>query len=327
MIGNSAWKHSLKSIPKAGEGMLGTIEKQPPRSQIMITKPGHHLHLLSTMAASVVFCLISHGADPVSPDDAFEGMPQDDARHIQNRLPGIVVGPAKNVPLLENAEDWWPLKETTLTYGHGNDHAKSETVVIKRIARAPGSTLKDPIDGWALELPGGTTRYLTTNDPYGIVSPSALNKSYSVIIELDPAEPIVHSGSKPGNPARRKTKVAVYDVGNLKSTAYNGTVDCTWTDLGGWRVKVPMGEYDTRLIKVEYNGSVGPASVDGSNYVFLAKGEGVIAYSDGRDISAFIIFNLDNDTGGVLKSVEDRKPSKPREPKKSKKPNNALKKQ
>ena len=323
MIGNSAWKHSLESIPNVGEGILGIIENQPPRSQIMITKPGHHLHLLATMTASVVFCLISHGADSVSPDDAFEGMPQDDARHIQNRLPGIVVGPAKNVPPLKNAEDWWPLKEATLTYGHGNDHAESETVVVKKIARAPGSTLKDPIDGWALELPGGTTRYLTTNDPYGIVSPSALNKSYSVIIELDPAEPIVHSGSKPGTSASRKTKVDVYNVGDLKSTAYTGTVDCTWTDLGGWRVKVPMGEYDTRLVKVEYNGSVGPASVTGSNYVFLAKGEGVVAYSDGRDISAFIIFNLDNETGGVLKSVQGRKPSRQPE---QKKPNTALKK-
>ena len=289
----------------------------------MTTKPEHHFHLFFAMAVSVVFFMISHASFGLTTDDAFEGMDQDDAQHIQNRLPGIVIGPAKNVPLLDDAKDWWPLKEATLTYGHGNDHAKSETVVVKKITRAPGSTLKDPIDGWALELPGGTTRYLTTNDPYGIVSPSALNKSYSVIIELDPAEPIVHSGSKPGTPARRKTKVDVYNVGDMKSTAYSGTVDCTWTDLGGWRVKVPMGEYDTRLVKVEYNGSVGPASVNGSNYVFLAKGEGVIAYSDGRDISAFIIFNLDDDTGGVLKSVEGRKPAKPS---KAKKPNKALKK-
>jgi hypothetical protein len=266
--------------------------------------------LFSTMALIVVSCIFSEMTTTAPGDDAFEGMSQDDAQHIQNRLPGIVIGPAKNVPLLDDAREWWPLKEATLTYGHGNDHAKSETVVVKKIARAPGSTLKNPIDGWALELPGGTTRYLTTNDPYGIVSPSALNKSYSVIIELDPAEPIVHSGSKPGTPARRKTKVDVYNVGNLKSTAYSGTVDCTWTDLGGWRVKVPMGEYDTRLVKVEYNGSVGPASVNGSNYVFLAKGEGVIAYSDGRDISAFIIFNLDDDTGGVLKSVDGKDKTK-----------------
>ena len=266
--------------------------------------------LFSTMALIVVSLTFSGMAVPATGDDPFEGMPQDDARHIQNRLPGIVIGPVKNVPLMDDASEWWPLKEATLTYGHGNDHAKSETVVVKKIARAPGSTLKNPIDGWALELPGGTTRYLTTNDPYGIVSPSALNKSYSVIIELDPAEPIVHSGSKPGTPARRKTKVDVYNVGDMKSTAYSGTVDCTWTDLGGWRVKVPMGEYDTRLVKVEYNGSVGPASVNGSNYVFLAKGEGVIAYSDGRDISAFIIFNLDDDTGGVLKSVNGKDTNK-----------------
>ena len=276
----------------------------------MIPKPRRHSHLFSTMAVIIVSCMFSQAALAASSDDPYKGMAQDDAQHIQNRLPGIVIGPAKNVPLLDDAKDWWPLKEATLTYGHGNDHAKSKTVVVKKIDRAPGSTLKDPVDGWALELPSGTTRYLTTNDPYGIVSPSALNKSYSVIIELDPAEPIVHSGAKPGTPARRKTKVNVYNVGNLKSTAYSGTVDCTWTDLGGWRVKVPMGEYDTRLVKVQYKGSVGPASVDGSNYVFLAKGKGVIAYSDGRDISAFIIFNLDDDTGGVLKSVDGKDTNK-----------------
>ncbi len=270
----------------------------------MISKPRRHFQLFSMTAALTVSCLCAQTISEASEDDPFEGMPQDDVRHIQKRLPGIVIGPAKNVPPLEDARDWWPLKEATLTYGHGNDHSKSETVVVKKITRAPGSTLKDPIDGWALELPGGTTRYLTTNDPYGIVSPSALNKTYSVVIELDPAEPIVHSGSKTGMPAKRKTKVDVYNVGNLKSTAYSGTVDCTWTDLGGWRVKVPMGEYDTRLVKVEYDGSVGPASVKGRNYVFLAKGKGAIAYSDGRDISAFIIFNLDDETGGVLKSVD-----------------------
>lgn len=290
----------------------------------MIPMPGRFSQLFSTMLVILACSMSFKVMCLASGDDRYEGMPDADVRHLENRLPGIMIGPAENVPPLKDANAWWPLEEATLIYGHGNDHTKSETVVVKKIMRAPGSTLKDPIDGWALELPGGTTRYLTTDDPWGIVSPSALNKSYSVIIELDPAEPIVHSGMTAGTPTRRKTKVDVYNVGDMKTTAYSGTVDCTWTDLGGWRVKVPMGEYDTRLVKVEYNGSVGPASVKGSNYVFLAKGQGVVAYSDGRDISAFIIFNLDNNTGGVLKSIEGGKPSKPRAPGK---PTNALKKQ
>ena len=154
----------------------------------MTKKPGHHFHLFFAMAASVVFFMISQASFGLTTDDAFEGMAQDDAQHIQNRLPGIVIGPAKDVPLLDDAKDWWPLKEATMTYGHGNDHAKSETVVVRKITRAPGSTLKDPIDGWALELPGGTTRYLTTNDPYGIVSPSALNKSSPCETLMSPDE-------------------------------------------------------------------------------------------------------------------------------------------
>ncbi|MED6308065.1 MAG: hypothetical protein VX563_08635, partial [Planctomycetota bacterium] len=86
--------------------------------------------------------------------------------------------------------------------------------------------------------------------------------------------------------------------------AHSGTVDCTWTDLGGWRVRVPMGDYDTHLVRIEYDGSVGPASVQGNKYMFLAKGVGPVAFTDSRVISAFLFFSQSQHKAGMLKAVE-----------------------
>ena len=281
------------------------------------------LFLISLLLLPIGVASTSLESMLVSAQDPFETMDARDARAIKKHLPGIVIGPVKGMAAIDTAEDWCPLKTTRFTYQRPGEKEKMVELLVQTVDRAPGSPVGQPEKGWALELPNGTTRYFRSDPKFGIVAPTDLSKSNGLIIRLDPPEPIVHQGAKINEPVSRKIKVDIYDLHSPKSVAHSGNVTCTWTDLGGWRVKVPMGEYDTRLVKVEYNGSVGPASVNGSNYVFLAKGEGVIAYSDGRDISAFIIFNLDDDTGGVLKSVEGRSPTKPS---KAKKPNKSLKK-
>ena len=260
--------------------------------------------LLATLLV-LTLCLPSN--DPVATtalgEDPLATMDAHDAREIRKHLPGVVLGPVKGMESIEVAEDWCPLKSTRFTYERPGT-SKEVELTIRTVDRAPGSTLDEPARGWALELPDGTTRYFRSDPGFGVVAPTDLSKSNGLIIRLDPPEPIVHQNARVNEPIKRKIKVEIFDLHSPTKVAHSGTVDCTWTDLGGWRVRVPMGDYDTHLVRIEYDGSVGPASVQGNKYMFLAKGVGPVAFTDSRVISAFLFFSQSQHKAGMLKAVE-----------------------
>ena len=265
------------------------------------------LFLISLLLLPIGVASTSLESMLVSAQDPFETMDARDARAIKKHLPGIVIGPVKGMAAIDTAEDWCPLKTTRFTYERPGEKEKMVELLVQTVDRAPGSPVGQPEKGWALELPNGTTRYFRSDPKFGIVAPTDLSKSNGLIIRLDPPEPIVHQGAKINEPVSRKIKVDIYDLHSPKSVAHSGNVTCTWTDLGGWRVKVPMGEFDTHLVRIEYNGSVGPASVDGDKYMFLAKGVGPVAFTDSREISAFLFFSQTSQKAGMLSSISHPK--------------------
>ena len=145
------------------------------------------------------------------------------------------------------------------------------------------------------------------------MAPTAVSTTNGFLIRLDPPEPLVLEGTLKST---QTTKVGIYDLHDPTDKSYSGSVKCTWSDLGTWRVKVPHGIHEARLIKVEYNGSIGPASVNAQRYMFFGKGVGPIAFTDMRDISAFLIINVDTNKAGVLESWEalgsEKKTEKPK---------------
>ena len=54
--------------------------------------------------------------------------------------------------------------------------------------------------------------------------------------------------------------------------------------LGAFKVTVPAGTYDAALIKWDYKGEVGPASIEDTQYRFMAEGVGVVAMVDKKNI-------------------------------------------
>ncbi|MDA0294956.1 MAG: hypothetical protein O3A31_03190 [Planctomycetota bacterium] len=237
-------------------------------------------------------------------DDPLKTIPKDDARRIAASLPGVVLGPESSVPKITNAADWLPLESTVFVFDHPTKKDKTLKHVLTKIDRAPGSKLDAGIKGWAIELPSGTTRFLKQDGENGLVAATDVSKPNAFIIRLSPPEPIVHASTTAKNEVSEEIKISICDLDSPTDVSYSGQVKCTWTDLGGWKVKVPHGTYDTRLIKISYDGSIGPASVSAWKYMFLAKGVGPVAFTDSRDISAFIFYNNDTDHAGVLRSLK-----------------------
>lgn len=265
--------------------------------------------LITSLFASLPFAQIGLCCEPAH-DDALKTMPQADAAYLSKHLPGVVVGPVKDIAPLERAEEWYPMELLEFEYDRSVDSDKEAMLVLERVERAPGAKVGEKKEGWAMKLPNKTVRYLQHDEKTGIVTPTDVSHSYGLIIRLDPPEPIIHENVKIGQSVKRKIDVGIYDLHQPTNKSHSGQVDCTWTDLGGWRVQVPMGTYDTHLIRIEYNGSIGPASVQAKKYMFIAKDVGPVAFTDSREISAFIFYNNDTDHSGVLKSLK-RSASKP----------------
>lgn len=72
--------------------------------------------------------------------------------------------------------------------------------------------------------------------------------------------------------------------------------------MGTYRVTVPAGTFNADLIRVKFDGTVGPAHTKDTQYNFFAPGVGVVAMITQEDIEAFWIFNIDTSTGKMLAS-------------------------
>lgn len=240
---------------------------------------------------SVVVCAL--GGD-------ISGMDPKDATQIQQQLPGVVIGKAE-IPPTTHAAEWLPLRKTSFEYV--SPSGKAGDIKLKPTTRSPGSPVGDQSGGWRMIVSDGLTRYLRPDHldhQASIVIPTDVSTTNGLLIRLNPPEPLLLDQH---HEDRREMVVKVYDVHEPTVVTHSGSVSTVWTDLGGWRVKTPAGEFDTRLVRLTYNGSVGPASVTGSKYTFYAHGIGPVAYTDKRDVSAFLFFNDDTDHAGVLKRM------------------------
>ena len=81
---------------------------------------------------------------------------------------------------------------------------------------------------------------------------------------------------------------------------HTGSLALTVSYLGRYQVTVPAGTYPAALIKWQYNGQVGPATVSDVEYRFFADGVGPVAVIDKQSVSAFLVYNNNTKFGKVL---------------------------
>ena len=234
-------------------------------------------------------------------DDPLETLPTDARTQLNAHLPGVVVKRDDTVAPLVKPEDWLPLARAEYEFDRPKDAGKTTRWTIEPTKRTPGSPKGSKVRGWTIVQSNGSSRFLRMTPDGGIESTITINHPNGLLIRLDPAEPVVR---EPGaKKAMESIKISVSDLGSPADVQYSGNARCTWEDLGGFKIKVPAGEYGARLISVSYDGSVGPASVNGTRLMFVAPGVGPVAFTDDREISAFLFFNDDTDHAGVLREV------------------------
>ncbi len=143
---------------------------------------------------------------------------------------------------------------------------------------------------WTLNTTKRDIKYLVLKDS-NLVLPTEADMQQGVVTIFDPPEPLMIEGLEPGQVHTVESDVAVYDLHAPEDEKYTGNLTFTYEDKGGWRVKVPAGTFDARLIVIRATGSVGPADIESAYCVFYAKGVGRVAYVSRRHVSAYLVYH------------------------------------
>jgi hypothetical protein len=121
-----------------------------------------------------------------------------------------------------------------------------------------------------------------------------------VLTRYHPPEPLLIAGMNAGDSKRLTMKVDVYDLSDPQDLEHKGSLDVTLTYVGAYRVTVPAGTYDAALLRWDFRGKVGPASVEDVQVRFVAPDVGMVAAAEKRDIAAFLIYNDNTKVGKVF---------------------------
>lgn len=189
-----------------------------------------------------------------------------------------------------------PLESGTWTYRivGGEEAGKSEQHVIT------------PADGdasgadWKYAIPGKGSLLIEQTDDGSLLFLSQEDTEQEVISRYDPPEPGLLAGLAPGDSKEVSIDVKVSELSDPDDAAHEGKLDVTYSNLGAYRVTTPAGSYDAALVRWTYQGKVGPAKVDDTQYRFFADQVGMLASVDKLDISALLVYKKHAKFGKLL---------------------------
>lgn len=224
-----------------------------------------------------------------------EGLTDAEKTLIDQTLGQGVLGDPVEPPTLENATDWFPLKPGQWTYRltSGDRSGSSSKVELDRL------TKPDKSEAWRLNVGTEHVQFFNADDK-GLFRVSGQNHKQGVMTRYNPAQPVVPAGLKPGGSLKRDIGVKVYDLSDPSDLEHTGSLAMTLDYIGAYRVTVPAGAFDAVLLRTAYDGKVGPAHVQDTQYVFFAKGVGIVASIEQENISALFLYHQNTKVGKVM---------------------------
>jgi hypothetical protein len=249
--------------------------------------PTHVSHFTGAVLALLTALPLAAAADTIP-------LPDSDRTALDQLLGSGVVGDPVDAGPLATADI--PLRAGTWTYQvvAGKKKGQSESDVMSQLERdASGAS-------WKLAVGTNDVAFIQVGDDQSNAIVCEQDTDQGVITRFTPAEPIVTAGMSPGDSKQVTIGVKVYDLSSPDEVSHSGSLDLEYSYVGAYKVTVPAGSYDAALLRWVYDGSVGPASVDDTQYRLIAKDVGIVASIEKKKISALLLYHDNSNTGRVL---------------------------
>jgi hypothetical protein len=221
---------------------------------------------------------------------------QDDRATLEKFLGKGVVGKAVPGNPIADATKFFAFEDGAwnFQFTSGDHKGKTQEQSFKKLKRDDSGTAGRYQNG------PNMTYFLHRAEDGSISIGSEQDADQGVITRFSPPEPFYFGGMKQGDSKQTKIEVKVYDLSDPKDVTHSGSLDLTYSYIGAYEVTVPAGKFEAALIKWDYKGEVGPASIEDTQYRFLAEGAGVVAMVEKKNISAVLIYHDRTKYGKVL---------------------------
>jgi hypothetical protein len=252
---------------------------------------------IALFAVSIVFAAaLGQGLDRRALAAEAIELSGDERAVLEKFLGKGVVGKALPGNPIADASAFFAFEDGTwdFQFTSGDDQGKTQEQSFKKLERDDTGTKGRYRNGPDLEY------FLHRANDGSINVISEQDQDHGVVSRFSPPEPIYVSGMKPGDSKKTKIGVKVYDLSDLEEVSHEGSLDLTYSYLGAYEVTVPAGTFEAALIKWVYEGKVGPATIEDTQYCFLAEGAGVLAMVEKKNISAVLIYQDHTKYGKVL---------------------------
>jgi len=253
--------------------------------------------------AAVVFpllLLLAAGLDEALADTAGKVIPLPDAdrAQLEQYLGKGVVGDAIAASVLAAPETYLPHQGVTMTYSV-MEVGKDPSTEAHKVENTADPSFSP---GWHYTVGQRGSAYFQKSSDGNLMIVGDQDLDNKVLTRFTPGEPLLIAGLAPGESRTFSVKVAVADLSDPTDINHTGSLDITYTYIGAYSVTVPAGTYSAALIKWDYKGSVGPASIKETEYRFIAPSAGMIAMIETRHISAMLIYSDKTKLGKLLQS-------------------------
>ena len=153
---------------------------------------------------------------------------------------------------------------------------------------------------WHYELGSGEIGFLDAKADGSFVMSGIQDFGEGVWTQYSPPEPVLIKGLAAGDESKVTMAVKVYDLNKPEVLKHEGSLDVIYRYLGAYRLTLPAGTYDAILLKSTFNGKIGPATVDDTQYRFFVAHLGMAATVERREVSAFLLYHRHLDVAKVL---------------------------
>jgi hypothetical protein len=231
---------------------------------------------------------------PAPDSSPIPGLLQADAEILIEYLGEGVVGEPVVAPPIDDPSSWFPFEQGTLTYRISGGRGKgSMTHHVYRWVDKREGELSEHVGKDQTVFFGGF-------DGGGISVEGEITHRRDKLTRFSPGKPMIPRGIRLGEECDLELSVEVFTLPDIERASYSGSVDATCAYLGAFEVNVPSGRYVAVLFRWTNEGKVGPASVDETEYRFLAQGVGTVAMVVNRSVDAYLVYRSRSNTGKVL---------------------------
>lgn len=173
------------------------------------------------------------------------------------------------------------------------------------LRRSVGPVARTP-DHWpaadgkpiVVTLPGRSVLYIFLDPAGKVLAETQLDLEHGVLVSFSPGEMRLPDRV---DPRPYQMQVKVWDLHEPGQLEHEGSMTVTGRDRGTWSVTTPAGTFDCVLYRMDYDGSVGPASVRDTSLRFISPKYGLVAGIDGKRVSALLFYNTDERFALALK--------------------------